>query len=89
MSTGFNVLELTIKKYHKALKEGETTCTETVQRYHERITRYDDRLGSMVVLNPNMHKRAEELDQEYYHQKLQDCPECDDVRQVFLAVMIL
>jgi amidase len=66
MSTGFNVLELTIKKYHKALKEGETTCTETVQRYHERITRYDDRLGSMVVLNPNMHKRAEELDQEYY-----------------------
>ncbi len=28
-----------------------------------------------------------ELDLEYYHQKLQGCPECDGVPQVFLAVV--
>ena len=65
MKQGFNVTELTIKEYHEALENGETTCRETVQQYRERTIRLDPQLGSMVVLNPNMLQRATELDQEY------------------------
>ena len=65
MKQGFNVKELTIKQYHEALRIGKTTCVEIVQIYRDRIPRLDPQLGSMVVLNPNMLKRATELDQEY------------------------
>ncbi len=67
MSDGFNIIELTIKGFHEALINGETTCRELVEVYLERINKLDQSTGlnSMVVLNPEAVKRATELDKEY------------------------
>ena len=64
---GFNVIELTIKGFHDALKDGKITCAKLTETYLNRIKDLDQstRLNSMVVLNPNALKRAEELDKEY------------------------
>ncbi len=65
MRHGFEVRELTIKEYHRALRNGETTCRIVVEQYRDRIIRLDPQLGSMVVLNPEMLPRADQLDKEY------------------------
>jgi amidase len=67
MSTGFNIIELTIKDFHLALRGGETTCRELTQLYLDRINRLDQSTGlnSMVVLNPSALERAIKLDKEY------------------------
>ena len=67
MSAGFNIIELTIKQYHIALRNGEITCKRLVENYLERIERLDQSTGlnSMVVLNPDVVKQADELDREY------------------------
>jgi Asp-tRNA(Asn)/Glu-tRNA(Gln) amidotransferase A subunit family amidase len=69
MSTGLNVIELTISQYHKALRNREITCRNLVEIYLKRIIRLDQSTGlnSMVVLNQNAIKRAIELDNEYTH----------------------
>ena len=63
----FNVIELTIKGFHDALRDGKITCDKLTEVYLDRIKDLDQstRLNSMVVLNPNALKRAEELDKEY------------------------
>ena len=65
MPTGFNVRELTISQYHEALIHGKTSCRKLVETYLERIKKFDEKLNSMVVLNPNAIQQATELDQEY------------------------
>ena len=67
MSTGFNIIELTIKGFHEALKTGETTCKKLTEICLERIKRLDQSTGlnSMVVLNPKALEQASELDKEY------------------------
>ena len=64
---GFNVIELTIKEFHEALRGEKTSCAELTKAYLDRIKNLDQstRLNSMVVLNPNALKGAEELDKEY------------------------
>ena len=64
---GFNVIELTIKVFHEALRDEKITCLELTQTYLDRIKTLDQatRLNSMVVINPDALKRAEELDIEY------------------------
>jgi Asp-tRNA(Asn)/Glu-tRNA(Gln) amidotransferase A subunit family amidase len=67
MPPRLNVLELTIKQYHKALRRRETTCKDIVETYLERIKKFDQLKGlnSMVVINSNAVKKAEKLDKEY------------------------
>ena len=67
MPQGFKVIELTIREYHSAIKNGDITCKELVEKYLDRIKRLDKStdLNSMVVLNPNALQRADELDLEY------------------------
>jgi amidase len=67
MSAGFNIIELTIRQYHEALRNGEITCKRLVEMYLDRIDRLDQSTGlnSMVVLNPDAVKQADELDREY------------------------
>jgi Asp-tRNA(Asn)/Glu-tRNA(Gln) amidotransferase A subunit family amidase len=67
MSAGFNIIELTIRQYHIALRNGVITCKRLVEMYLERIERLDQSTGlnSMVVLNPDVVKQADELDREY------------------------
>lgn len=67
MTPGFKVEEATIADIHKAIKSGKITCRQLVQYYLKRIEAYDQplKLNSIVVINPNALKRAEELDKEF------------------------
>lgn len=63
----FSVVETTIGEIHKAMDSGQLTCRELVEIYLKRIEEYDQTIGlnSIVVINPNALKRADELDREY------------------------
>lgn len=63
----FAVEEATISEIHEAIMSGEITCRTLVEKYLERIETYDQSTGlnSIVVINPNALKRADELDQEF------------------------
>ena len=63
----FDVVETSISEIHEAIKSGKITCEELVQIYLDRIEKYDQPTGlnSMVVINPNAIKRAQELDEEF------------------------
>ena len=66
-NTKFDIMETTISDIHKSYKSGELTCRELVAIYLNRIETYDQasKLNSIVVINPNALKRAEELDREF------------------------
>lgn len=67
VSSGFTVGEATISDIHKAIKSGEITCHQLVEYYLKRIEAYDQplELNSIVVVNPDALKRADELDREF------------------------
>jgi Asp-tRNA(Asn)/Glu-tRNA(Gln) amidotransferase A subunit family amidase len=67
MPSGFKIIELTIKQYHEAYRKGEVTARSLVEAYLDRIGRLDQKTGlnSIVVLNSEAVKQAEELDKEY------------------------
>ena len=57
--------EWTISAVHSAMKNGELTCLELVQYYLERINKYDDKLHSIILINPNAEKEAALLDERF------------------------
>lgn len=57
--------EWTISTVHEAMQKGELTCLELVQYYLERIKKYDDKLHSIILINPNAEKEAAELDEKF------------------------
>lgn len=57
--------EWTISAVHSAMKRGELTCLELVQYYLERINKYDDKLHSIILINPNAEKEAALLDERF------------------------
>ncbi len=64
----YNIMELTIEKFHKALKSGELTVKSLVELYLERIEKYDKQgpsLNSIILINNNVIKEAEALDKYY------------------------
>ena len=63
----FPVVETTIAEIHQALKSGRLTCRELVEIYLQRIQDYDQPTGlnSLVVVNPDALKVADELDMEF------------------------
>jgi len=63
----FNVVETTISDIHEAFKSGTLTCRELTKIYLKRIEYYDQstKLNSIVIINPNALKKAEELDKEF------------------------
>ncbi len=63
----FTIEEATIAGIHDAFKSGQMTCRQLVENYLKRIETYDQSTGlnSIVVINPNALKRAEELDREF------------------------
>ena len=63
----FNVTETTISEVHEAMIGGRLTCLSLIEAYLKRIKAYDQSTGlnSIVVLNPNALKRAQELDDEF------------------------
>jgi Asp-tRNA(Asn)/Glu-tRNA(Gln) amidotransferase A subunit family amidase len=67
MNEEFNVIELTIDKFHESIRSGKITSKFLVEIYLERIKIFDkpSGLNSMVVINKNAVKTAEELDKEF------------------------
>src|SRR5262249_29640320 len=64
----FSVEETTIAQIHAAMREHRLTCRELVEAYLKRIDAYDKRgpaINSLVVLNPNAMKEADELDRRF------------------------
>ena len=64
----FEVEEATIAQVHEAMKAGRLTCHALVGQYLKRIEAYDKNgpaLNSLVVLNPDAEKQAEEMDRSF------------------------
>ncbi|MBN2336555.1 amidase [Candidatus Bathyarchaeota archaeon] len=63
----FTVTEATISETHEAIQSGRLTCSGLVEAYLKRIEAYDQptSLNSLVVVNPDAVRRAQELDEEY------------------------
>jgi Asp-tRNA(Asn)/Glu-tRNA(Gln) amidotransferase A subunit family amidase len=64
----FEVEEATIAQAHDAMRAGRLTCRELVGQYLKRIDAYDKNgpaINSIVVINPDVTKEAEELDRRF------------------------
>lgn len=63
----FCVVETTISEIHQAIKTGIVTFRELTETYIQRIQTFDKSTGlnSIVVINSNSLKRADELDEEF------------------------
>src|SRR5262250_1679988 len=64
----FSVEETTIAQIHAAMRARRLTCRQLVDAYLKRIDAYDKRgpaINSLVVLNPNAMKEADELDRRF------------------------
>jgi len=64
----FEVEETTIAQVHDAMRAGRLTCRELVGQYLKRIDAYDKNgpaINSIVVINPDVTKEAEELDRRF------------------------
>ncbi|GAQ10298.1 hypothetical protein ALT_7619 [Aspergillus lentulus] len=59
-----DVKELTISKYHDALREGRTTCAEVVLAYLDRISLYNNLLKALITVNKDALDVAQQRDQE-------------------------
>jgi amidase len=68
----FTIEEATIADIHKAIKAGHITCRQLVDFYLDRIEKYDQSSGlnSIVVVNPDARKKADELDELYSRTKI-------------------
>lgn len=67
-SVPFEVEEATIAQVHEAMSAGRLTCRALVAQYLKRIEAYDKNgpaINSIVILNPDVEKRAEELDRHF------------------------
>ncbi len=64
----FEVEEATISQVHDAMKAGRITCRSLVDMYLKRIAAYDKNgpaINSLVVLNPDAEKQADDLDRRF------------------------
>lgn len=64
----FEVEEATIAQVHEAMKAGHLTCRALVGMYLKRIEAYDRNgpaINSLVVVNPDAEKTADELDRKF------------------------
>ncbi|MBZ5605605.1 MAG: amidase [Acidobacteriia bacterium] len=64
----FDVEEATIAQVHDAMKAGRLTCRALVGQYLKRIETYDKNgpaINSIILVNPEAEKQAEELDRRF------------------------
>ncbi|MBD3206774.1 amidase [Candidatus Bathyarchaeota archaeon] len=62
---GNDLAEKPIGDFHNLYLEGRISSVEVLQSYLKRIRLYDNKLNSIVVLNPKALRRAEELDEKF------------------------
>ncbi len=61
----FDICETTITIVHQAILNGELTCEALVEKYIERIEKYDKEINSIIIINPEALKTARLLDEEF------------------------
>lgn len=64
----FEIEETTIAQVHDAMKAGHLTCRTLVDQYLARINAYDKNgpaINSIVLINPDVQKQADELDRRF------------------------
>src|ERR1035437_9126767 len=64
----FEVEEATIAQVHDAMKAGRLTCRALVGLYLKRIEAYDKNgpaINSIVLVNPDVGKEADDLDRRF------------------------
>jgi Asp-tRNA(Asn)/Glu-tRNA(Gln) amidotransferase A subunit family amidase len=64
----FEAEEATIARVHQAFQSGQLTCRALVGLYLKRIAAYDKNgpaINSLVLINPDAEKQAEELDRRF------------------------
>ena len=76
-----DLLELTIKKYHQAIRDRNMTSVELVEYYLDRINRFDGALKSIICINPWAVEHARSLDRSFI--------EKDDWRGLLHGVPVL
>jgi len=67
----FSPIEATINDVHQAFINQQLTCSELSNLYLQRIEKYDQttKLNAIILINPNVDSRAEQLDKEYEQSK--------------------
>jgi len=61
----FNICETTITIVHQAILNGKLTCEALVEKYIERIEKYDKEINAIIIINPEALKTARLLDEEF------------------------
>lgn len=64
-AASFDLVEATITDVHTAFETGTLTSRELTQMYLDRIAKFDSKLNSVPIINPNALERATELDRLY------------------------
>lgn len=59
---GFDPIDATIDDVYSAICNGDVTAREVTQIYLDRIEAYDEALNTVITINENALKRADELD---------------------------
>jgi amidase len=75
----FEVEEATISQVHAAMRAGQLTCRALVDEYLKRIAAYDKNgpsINSIVLLNPDAGKEADELDRRFAQSGLTGALHC-------------
>lgn len=60
----FDIEEMTVLELQNAMKNGEVTSKQLVEIYLERIKQIDGKLNSIIEINPDAIKIAEQMDKE-------------------------
>ena len=60
----FDIEEITVMELQNALKAGDVTSKQLVEIYLERIKQIDGKLNSIIEINPDALKIAEQMDKE-------------------------
>lgn len=65
----FNIEETTVDAIHKAMSKDKISSEDLVSMYISRIEKYDEKLNSIVLVNPNAIEEARILDKKWNETK--------------------
>src|SRR5688572_7334089 len=69
-TSSFELEEMTVSELQTAMQSGKMSAKEIAQKYLERISTVDGRLNSIIEINPDALKIAEELDKPRQARKM-------------------
>lgn len=74
-----DLMEISISEFHDALMNKQTTCSQVVSFYLDRIDKFDSenseiQLLSIITVNPKAKEIAQKMDQDFTPEKLKEFP---------------